>query len=50
MMAGLLFLLVLGAAVAAAFILAIKWAWLEDRKANLKQRFDQVISSWGKEK
>ena len=44
------FLLVLGAAVTAGFVVAIKWAWLEDRRASLKQRFDQVVSSWGKEK
>jgi hypothetical protein len=44
------FYAVLGAAVAAGFILAVQWAWREDRKTTLKQRFDQVISDWGKEK
>ena len=44
------FLIVLSAAVTAGFILALRWAWAEDHKATLMQRFNQVISGWGKEK
>jgi len=44
------FLLIFGAAVAVGFILALKWAWVEDHRASLRQRFDQVVEDWGKEK
>jgi hypothetical protein len=43
-------LLAFSAAVMAGFILALRWAWVEDHKATLRERFDQVISEWGKEK
>jgi hypothetical protein len=46
----LFFLIVLSAAVTAGFILAVQWAWREDRKTTLNQRFKQVIEGWGKEK
>jgi hypothetical protein len=49
-MAVLLSLAILAAAVAALFILALRWAWAEDHKATLKERFDRVISGWGQEK
>jgi hypothetical protein len=49
-MAALLFLAIFAAAVAAFFILAVRWAWKEDHKATLKERFDRVIAGWGKEK
>jgi hypothetical protein len=45
-----IFYIVLGAAVAALFILALKWAWIEDGRATIRERFEQVISGWGKEK
>jgi hypothetical protein len=44
------FLLVFGAAVAAGFIIALKWAWAEDRKTTIRERFNQVVEGWGKEK
>jgi len=44
------FLIVLSAAVAAAFILALRWAWVEDHKTTLRERFNQVVQGWGKEK
>ena len=43
------FYVVLGAAVAAAFILAFKWAWMTDHQASLTERFKQIVSGWGKE-
>jgi hypothetical protein len=45
-----LFLIVLSAAVTAGFILALRWAWAEDHKATIRERFDQVVQGWGKEK
>lgn len=43
-------LLVFSAAVTAGFVLALRWAWVEDHKATLRERFNQVIEDWGKEK
>ena len=43
-------LLVFSAAVTAGFILALRWAWAEDHKTTLRERFDRIISDWGKEK
>jgi hypothetical protein len=44
-----LFLVAFAAAVAAGFIFLLQWAWREDRKTTLRERFKQVISGWGKE-
>jgi len=44
-----LFLIVLSAAFTAGFIMLLRWAVTEDRKTSLRERFDQVVSHWGKE-
>jgi hypothetical protein len=46
----LLFYSVLSAALVAGLILLLRWAQTEDRKTSLRQRFNQVIEDWGKEK
>ena len=46
----LLFYVFLSAALMAGLIVLLKWAAAEDRKTTLRQRFNQVISGWGKEK
>ena len=44
------FLAAFSAAVAAGFIFLLQWAWREDRKTTLRERFNQVVQGWGKEK
>jgi len=44
-----LFLAGFAAALVAGFVFLIQWAWREDRKTTLRERFKDVVSDWGKE-
>jgi hypothetical protein len=49
-MALLILYVAFSAALVAGLILLLQWALTEDRKTILRQRFNQVVEDWGKEK